>query len=123
MDIIRNMDRKLYSSLGAYPAFLWLFKDILDDLKVQLEFQDHLLDHVTSWKEQISSQLGSECLKLIFFYQTFADTSENLVFIGVHCRRTDFVEHYKHFAHGNLVDHNHFDNSFEVFFFDARDLF
>ena len=38
-----------------------------------------------------------------------------MIFIGAHSRRTDFVEHYKLLAHGSLVDHNHFDNSFEVF--------
>ena len=71
MDTFRNMDRKLYSSLGAYPAFLWLFKDIISELREQFIFQDHLLDHVRQWKEQIYNQLQTE---------------RNIIYIGVHCR-------------------------------------
>ena len=39
---------------GKYPIYLWLFKDILEEVRLQLVFQDHLLDHVTRWKNQIS---------------------------------------------------------------------
>ena len=41
-----------------YPIYLWLFKDIIDELRKQLVFQDHLVSQVRRWKEEISSQLG-----------------------------------------------------------------
>ena len=60
---------------GQYPVFLWLFKDIMEEVREQLEFQDHLVAAVTDWKNQIIAELKSD---------------KNIIFIGVHCRNDRF---------------------------------
>ena len=56
---------------GKYPGFLWLFKDIIEDLRDQLVFHDHLVASVNDWKSQIREELKSD---------------KNIMFIGVHNR-------------------------------------
>ena len=56
---------------GQYPVFLWLFKDIMEEVREQLQFHDHLVAAVTDWKNQIIAELKSD---------------KNIIFIGVHCR-------------------------------------
>ena len=117
--------------LGQYPVFLWLFKDIMEEIREQLAFHDHLVAAVRDWKNQIIDELKSD---------------QNIIFIGVHCRngresvstqfcllnlswacmsldclhcyafrRGDYAYHYKTLYRGNLVDHSHFDKAFQVY--------
>ena len=63
------------SNPGKYPQYLWLFEDIIDDLRRQLVFQDHLVSHVRRWKEEISSRLGKDVIskhdyKLLLYSQS-----------------------------------------------------
>ena len=69
--------------------YLWLFKDIMGELRDQLEFQDHLAASVRDWKAQIRRELKSRQKKIIF--------------IGVHCRydcqnflNLDLINMYKY---------------------------
>ena len=51
--------------------YLWLFKDIMGELRNQLKFQDHLAAYVRDWKAQIIRDLKF---------------TKKIIFIGVHCR-------------------------------------
>ena len=81
-----------------YPHFLWLFKEYLTELKDQLKFHDHLLNHVEEWKKSIRKS-----------------NSKSIKFIGVHCRRTDYANHYKVVSGATLVDHHFFDTAFDIY--------
>ena len=72
-DIVRQnpSQHQSYFCSGKYPVYLWLFKDIMKEVREQLVFQDHLVAAVTDWKNQIIAELKSD---------------KNIIFIGVHCR-------------------------------------
>ena len=38
-----------------------------------------------------------------------------MIFVGVHCRRTDYAHHYKVVSGGTLVDHTFFDTAFDIY--------
>ena len=57
---------------GKNPRLLWLVKDIMEDLRDQLVFHDHLVASVNDWKSQIREKLKSD---------------KNIIFIGVHNRQ------------------------------------
>ena len=59
----------------------------------------------------------------IFVELPHLETKKNIIFIGVHCRRTDYVAHYRDFSHGDLVDRQHFISSFEIFRFNSQHFF
>ena len=65
--ILRPNNGTSFSNLpifsGMYPHFLWLFKEYLTELKDQLIFHDHLLNHVEEWKKSIkeSNSKGKNC--------------------------------------------------------------
>ena len=65
-------------SEGKYPVYLWLFKDIMKEVREQLVFQDHLVAAVTDWKNQIIAELKSD---------------KNIIFIGVHNRNDSKSEY------------------------------
>ena len=83
---------------GLYPHFLWLFKDILPELRTHFTFHDHLLAQVESFKQSIQ-----------------AAEVRSVIFVGVHCRRTDYAHHYKVVSGGTLVDRTFFDAAFNVY--------
>ena len=56
---------------GLYPVFFWLFQNIMEEVRDQLVFQDHLVAAVRDWKNQIIAELKSD---------------KNIIFIGVHNR-------------------------------------
>ena len=51
-----------------------------------------------TWKRQIQSE-----------------SSKKVVFIGVHCRRTDYEQHIKVVSGATLVDHHFFDTAFDIY--------
>ena len=83
---------------GLYPHFLWLFKDILPELRAHFTFHDHLLAQVEDFKQSIQ-----------------AAEARSVIFVGVHCRRTDYAHHYKVVSGGTLVDRTFFDAAFAVY--------
>ena len=112
---------------GLFPHYLWLFKEFLPLLRETMSFQgkhiirrklsnkrkknlfcinliklfsDHLLTLVSQWKEKIVEELSEE---------------KNILFIGVHCRRTDYEGHYKYMSHSLLVDKVYFDTAFDIY--------
>ena len=72
-----------------------MFITVLDTL-----FSDHLLALVSQWKKKIVEELSEE---------------KNILFIGVHCRRTDYEGHYKYMSHSLLVDKVYFDTAFDIY--------
>ena len=56
-------------SSGRYPNFLWLYKEILPELRRQFSFHAQLVAQVERWRREIRAQLAGE-----------------VVFVGVHCR-------------------------------------
>ena len=84
---------------GVYPAFLWLFKEILPELRHHFSFHDHLLLLVEQWKQPIRE------------IQT-----KNVIFVGVHCRRTDYQNHLNTlYEKATLVDKAFFDVAFDIY--------
>ena len=62
---------------------------------------DHLLNHVTNWKQEIVQKLSSK---------------KNVVFVGVHNRRADWAQHYQAVDNSDvLVDEVHFNTAFEIY--------
>ena len=108
---------------GLYPNFLWLYKEFLPALKESIIFQgfylkkknkattitirdywntlDHLLEFVREWKTEI--------------ILSRRDEAKTVIFIGVHCRRTDFADHYQEVSGASLVDHIFFDKAFDIY--------
>ena len=65
-----------------------------------LSASDHLLKHVSTWKREIIQNLSLK---------------KNVVFIGVHNRRTDYSHHYKVVSNSVLVDQVYFNTAFEIY--------
>ena len=42
------------SNAGLYPHYLWLFKDILSELRHQFKFHDHLVRKVESYLDNLN---------------------------------------------------------------------
>ena len=78
-DIEKKID--FFHYLGKSPHFLWLFKEYLPELRKQFVFHDHLVEHVNNFKKNIQKNIN-----------------RNVVYIGVHCRRTDYIEHLKRYS-------------------------
>ena len=57
-----------------------------------------MIQHVSAWKEDI---------KLA--------NSQNVIFVGVHCRRLDYKDHLKVWTNADLVDHHFFDTAFDIY--------
>ena len=84
---------------GVYPAFLWLFKEILPELRHHFSFHDHLLLLVEQWKQSIRET-----------------QTKNVIFVGVHCRRTDYEKHLNTlYEKATLVDKAFFDVAFDIY--------
>ena len=62
--------------------------------------KDHLLNHVSTWKREIVQKLALK---------------KNIIFIGVHNRRTDYSHHYEVISHSTLVDEAYFNTAFEIY--------
>ena len=70
-------------------------------IKVTLHcYPDRLLQHVADWKSRIAEK--------------FPD-NKKIIFVGVHCRRTDYDHHYRVVSGGSLVDHVYFNKAFEIY--------
>jgi len=69
-------------------------------LRKSIIFQDHLIELVRDWKTDIILNRSE---------------GKTLLFIGVHCRRTDFADHYLEVSGASLVDHVFFDKAFEIY--------
>ena len=52
------------------------------------------------WKEDIVRELGEK---------------REIIFVGVHCRRTDYENHYRVVSGSSLVDQNYFNKAFELY--------
>ena len=65
-----------------------------------LSASDHLLKHVSTWKREIIQNLSLK---------------KNVVFIGVHNRRTDYLNHYQVVSNSVLVDQVYFNTAFEIY--------
>lgn len=103
-EFMRNIDNyteNRYLNVGLYPNFLWLYKEFLPALKESIIFQDHLLEFVREWKTEI--------------ILSRRDEAKTVIFIGVHCRRTDFADHYQEVSGASLVDHIFFDKAFDIY--------
>jgi len=98
MENIDDYRTNRFLHIGQYPHFLWLFKEYLPELKKQFIFHDRLIEHVSNFKKQIQENI-----------------KENVVFVGVHCRRTDYANHLKVISGSTLVDHHFYDKAFEIY--------
>ena len=67
-------------------------------LRSQLEFHDHLVGHVLQWQNEIREL-----------------NDKNVIFVGVHCRRTDFENHLLAVSGSTMVDHHFYETAFEIY--------
>ena len=90
-----------FLDIGLYPHCLWLFKEYLPQLRKEFVFHDHLMSNVSEWKKTIRREEG-EKMKIIY--------------VGVHCRRTDYGNHLNVVSKGaTLVDKRFFDAAFKIY--------
>ena len=75
---------------GTYPAFLWLFKEILPELRHHFSFHEHLLLLVEQWKQSIRDI-----------------ETKNVIFVGVHLDTK--------YEKAILVDKAFFDVAFDIY--------
>ena len=68
------------------------------ETRFQLRFHNHLYQKVEIWKTGIQEKF-----------------SKNLIFIGVHCRRGDFIKYLKKGSGANVVDYHFFDAAFDIY--------
>ena len=47
--------------------------------------------------------------------QIQSENSKKIIFVGVHCRRTDYLTHIRVVSGATLVDHHFFDTAFEIY--------
>ena len=79
--------------------YLWLYKDVIPQLKNHFVFHDRLIEHVKNFKRKIQGEI-----------------STNVLFVGVHCRRTDFLRLLKMpSSNSTYVTHHYFDKAFDVY--------
>jgi len=84
--------------LGRTAHFVWLFKEYLPELRTQFTFHNRLIEHVKNFKKQIQNEIP-----------------ENVVFVGVHYRGTDFVNYLKKRSGSSPVDHHFYDKAFDIY--------
>ena len=61
-----------------YPHYLFLFKSIVGHIKKNLLFKNQTQAFVDQWLAELREETSSE---------------KEMIFIGVHCRRTDYGAH------------------------------
>ena len=61
---------------------------------------DHLLEKVVRWKTNLVEKFGEK---------------KTVIFIGVHCRRTDYEHHHRVRSGSSLVDHVYFNKAFQIY--------
>ena len=103
-DFLENIDgyrNNKFLNIGAFPHYLWIYRELFEDIKQHFIFHDHLTKHVKQWKNSILSQYASN----------------EVIFVGVHCRRTDYANHLNAVvANGTtLVDQRYFDRAFQIY--------
>ena len=55
---------------------------------------------MNNWKRKIEETLSEK---------------KKMIFVGVHCRRTDYENHYKVVSGSTLVDQVYFDKAFDIY--------
>ena len=76
---------------------MFLYKEILPELRQHFKFHSHLLRQVETWKQMIREA-----------------QNKTVIFVGVHCRRTDYGDHLAMFG-SSMVDHRFFDTAFDMY--------
>ena len=81
---------------------MFLYKDMLDIVRTNFRFREEIQTHVDLWLWDIKTQFG---------------VGKELVYVGVHCRRTDYGEYMKRKYGGNAneVDHHFFEKGFDMY--------
>jgi hypothetical protein len=99
---IEKYSRNHIVGLGPHTMPVFLYKDILPELKKEFIFKDKILNLASNFMKAIVEK----------------EHGKNLVFVGIHARRGDRIQKWKHKAFGSTV------GSFEgKFFNEAMDTF
>lgn len=80
MENIKEYRYNRFLDIGHFPHFLWLFKDMLQELKQHFVFHDHLIYNVDTWKASILTKYSQ---------------GNKVILVGVQCRRTDYAKHLR----------------------------
>ena len=102
-DFLENIDgyrNNKFLNIGAFPHYLWIYRELFEDIKQHFIFHDHLTKHVKQWKNSILSQ--------------YANTE--VIFVGVHCRRTDYAKHLNNMNGGaTLVNKTFYEEALRLY--------
>ena len=66
---------------GLYPHYLFLYKDILDILRTHLKFRPHVQELVSETLSNVTEEIIED------------DEEKDIIFVGVHARKTDYANH------------------------------
>jgi len=102
-EFLQNIEDYKYNrfiNIGAYPNYLYLYKTILPTLRTQLVFKPQISSLVSSWLDNIRQN---------------DRTGLDIIFVGVHCRRTDYAAQLMQASNATLVDHHFFDTAFHMY--------
>eukprot|EP00092_Neocalanus_flemingeri_P031120 GFUD01033803.1.p1 GENE.GFUD01033803.1~~GFUD01033803.1.p1 ORF type:complete len:395 (+),score=73.09 GFUD01033803.1:156-1340(+) len=102
-DFLQNINQykdNKFIDIGTYPNYLFLYKEILSDLRGQLVCRVDMQGLVNQWMAEVeeSEQFSGE-----------------IIYIGVHCRRTGYAHHLSVISNASLVDHHFFDRAFQIY--------
>eukprot|EP00092_Neocalanus_flemingeri_P006359 GFUD01006845.1.p1 GENE.GFUD01006845.1~~GFUD01006845.1.p1 ORF type:complete len:394 (-),score=65.44 GFUD01006845.1:16-1137(-) len=104
-DVLENIEEYKYNKfldIGMSPNYLFLYKEVLEDIRGHLLFQPDLQALVDGWLADITQDNLS---------------GKQILFIGVHCRRGEgmFAEHMMALSGATMVDHHYFDRAFDIY--------
>eukprot|EP00090_Calanus_glacialis_P028129 TRINITY_DN4506_c0_g1_i6.p1 TRINITY_DN4506_c0_g1~~TRINITY_DN4506_c0_g1_i6.p1 ORF type:complete len:402 (-),score=64.60 TRINITY_DN4506_c0_g1_i6:206-1411(-) len=102
-EFLENIEKYKYNKLiniGMYPHYLFLFKSIVGHIKKNLLFKNQTQALVDQWLAELREETSSE---------------KEIIFVGVHCRRTDYGWHMESLAGATMVDHTYFDKAFDIY--------
>ena len=71
----------MFTSEGKYPHYLYLYKDILNEVRGDLKFEPHVQELVVETLSDVRKEMIKE------------HEEKNVIFVGVHARRTDYANH------------------------------
>merc|ERR1711892_1222873 len=88
-----------FLNIGIWPNYLFLYKEILQDLRQQLVFKTDI----------------QRVVDMMMVNITMENMDKEVVFVGVHCRRTDYAHQLWKSSRANMVDKRYFDRSFDIY--------
>ena len=78
---ILSNESRIFAVEGKYPHYLYLYKDILDQVRSDLMIEPHVEDLVVETLGDVRKGRAEH------------SEGKDIIFVGVHARRTDYAFH------------------------------